>query len=324
MFKSGQPNPYDDIVNKTTDENLTDENWELILNLCDKVQDEGEQGARNVVAAVLKRLTHRIPNVQLYALSLAESLSKNCGVQLHRELASKAFTSGLEKLITDRNTHEKVKRRALVLIGVWTAEFADDPTLGIMEECYNNMKSKGYKFDAPQEAPPPTVDDEIRRKEEEELQRVLEMSVQDKGGRTAWADYSVAGTSRAGGSSSNLPAHAAANTAAASSANKPNISTSKPSAGYTAPKYNAGYVPARTPSPKPQPASPVRAPVVVEPAPDSPQPTPQPPVQAQAQPQATNSVVTRVRALHTFEPTEPGELAFDKGDVIKVVDRGYQ
>lgn len=29
---------------KTTDENLTSENWELILNLCDRVQDEGEQG----------------------------------------------------------------------------------------------------------------------------------------------------------------------------------------------------------------------------------------------------------------------------------------
>jgi hypothetical protein len=34
--------------------------------------------------------------------------------------------------------------------------------------------------------------------------------------------------------------------------------------------------------------------------------------------------VTRVRALHTFEPTEPGELAFEKGDIIKVVDRGYK
>ena len=29
---------------KTTDENLTSENWELILNLCDKVQDEGQEG----------------------------------------------------------------------------------------------------------------------------------------------------------------------------------------------------------------------------------------------------------------------------------------
>ncbi len=67
MFRGGQPNPYDEIVGKqrpsisptpretrqqslnpsvakTTDENLTSENWELILNLCDKVQEEGEQG----------------------------------------------------------------------------------------------------------------------------------------------------------------------------------------------------------------------------------------------------------------------------------------
>lgn len=39
---------------------------------------------------------------------------------------------------------------------------------------------------------------------------------------------------------------------------------------------------------------------------------------------ASVNIVTRVRALHTFEPTEPGELAFEKGDIIKVVDRGYK
>ena len=33
--------------------------------------------------------------------------------------------------------------------------------------------------------------------------------------------------------------------------------------------------------------------------------------------------MTRVRALHSFKPTEPNELAFEKGDVIKVVDREY-
>ena len=104
---------------KATDETLTVENWEIILNLCDKVQDEGEQGsvfrhlnspivltqfasARNVIAAILKRLAHRNPNVQLYSLTLAESLSKNCGKDLHSEIASRAFTQALERLITDR------------------------------------------------------------------------------------------------------------------------------------------------------------------------------------------------------------------------------
>lgn len=58
--------------------------------------------ARNVIAAILKRLAHRNPNVQLYSLVLAESLSKNCGKEVHSEIASRAFTQALERLVTDR------------------------------------------------------------------------------------------------------------------------------------------------------------------------------------------------------------------------------
>lgn len=43
--------------------------------------------------------------MQLYALSLTEALGKNTGIEIHRELASRAFTQGLEKLITDRVRH---------------------------------------------------------------------------------------------------------------------------------------------------------------------------------------------------------------------------
>jgi len=62
----------------------------------------GHRRARNVIAALLKRLTHRNPNVQLFALAAAEALSKNVGITIDREIASRAFTQGLEKLITDR------------------------------------------------------------------------------------------------------------------------------------------------------------------------------------------------------------------------------
>jgi hypothetical protein len=58
--------------------------------------------ARNVIAAILKRLAHRNPNVQLYSFTLVESLSKNCGKELHQEIASRAFTQAFERLITDR------------------------------------------------------------------------------------------------------------------------------------------------------------------------------------------------------------------------------
>lgn len=38
--------------------------------------------------------------------------------------------------------HEKVKRRALFLISLWTGEFENNSQLGLMEELYNNLKSK--------------------------------------------------------------------------------------------------------------------------------------------------------------------------------------
>ncbi len=54
---------------KATDENLTSENWEYIMDVVDKVQTE-ETGGKDVVASLIKRLAHRNANVQLYTLEV--------------------------------------------------------------------------------------------------------------------------------------------------------------------------------------------------------------------------------------------------------------
>ncbi|KZT43213.1 hypothetical protein SISSUDRAFT_978972 [Sistotremastrum suecicum HHB10207 ss-3] len=292
MFRAGQPNPYDDIVAKTTDENLTTENWELIITLCDKVNDEGEQGARNVIAALIKRLAHRTSNVQLYALALAEALSKNCGVEVHREIASRAFCQSLEKLITDRMTHDRVRKKALSLIAMWVTDYEDNSSLGMIEETYQSLKAKNYKFDQAPEVPPPQVDDEVRRKEEEELQRALEMSIRDKGGRDQWSNYVAASSSGAGGSGAG----------SSSDLYQPQVS-SQPTAGPAASKFKPASTAYRAQSPQTS-----HAPA----QPGSPMST------------TSSSALTRVRALHNFEPTQPGELAFQKGDIIRVIGKEYE
>jgi len=229
--------------------------------------------------------------------------------------------------------------------------------------CLTQGLSTDYKFEQPQESPPPSVDDEIRRKEEEELQRVLEMSKQDRGGRARWDEYSLATSTSAGPSGS----------AAAASSSSAAASSSSPS-GYTAPKYQGGYAPARTPSPdrvaaeqrqqqleyqkqllaqqqaqaqqaKEEEASKAREEEARKTREEEARKTREEEARQQAAAAAAAAaapavattttttstslapnvnIVTRVRALYTFEPTEPGELAFDKGDVIKVVDRGYK
>ncbi len=60
-------------VAKATDENLTSENWEYIMDVCDKVTSE-DSGAKDVVASMIKRLAHRNANVQLYTLEVRDFL----------------------------------------------------------------------------------------------------------------------------------------------------------------------------------------------------------------------------------------------------------
>ena len=186
------------------------------------------------------------------------------------------------------------------------------------------------------------------------------MSMQDRGGRPQWSQYSLApatSSSTAGGPASGSTASNRSSAATASN------STAPASHPFAQPKYpGGGYVPARTPSPvaaAPQPqqqqhyqqpqtqpqsqspnhasstpstsaanysAAPAASPAsVVITTTTATTATPATAAAASSSAMAENgNIVTRVRALHTFEPTEAGELAFEKGDIIKVVDRGYK
>jgi hypothetical protein len=57
------------LIAKATDENLTSENWEFIMDVCDKVTTE-DSGAKDAVASMIRRLAHRNANVQLYTLEV--------------------------------------------------------------------------------------------------------------------------------------------------------------------------------------------------------------------------------------------------------------
>lgn len=139
------------------------------------------------------------------------------------------------------------------------------------------------------------------------------MSMRDKGGRGQWSEYSLATSGAAGpGSSSNKAAGPAA-TPAGSSSRPPQAQQ---------PTYG-GYVPAASPAVSAENTSAsVAAATAAAAASYAPAVAASPAPSARSQ--DSIPVVTRVRALHAFEPTEAGELAFEKGDIIKVVDRGYK
>ncbi|KAJ5525623.1 SH3 domain protein [Penicillium frequentans] len=178
MFRA-QQNAFDDAVAKATDENLTSENWEYILDVCDKVAAE-ESGAKEAVAAMIKRMAHRNANVQLYTLELGNALSQNCGPKIHRELASRSFTDALLRLASDRNTHQQVKSKILERMEEWTEMFASNPDFGIMEQAYMKLKTSNPNLQPPSKPVKSAITDIDRQKEDEELQMALALSVKDK------------------------------------------------------------------------------------------------------------------------------------------------
>ncbi|KAI6868774.1 Class E vacuolar protein-sorting machinery protein [Hortaea werneckii] len=254
MFRA-QANPMDDAVVKATDENLTSENWEYILDVCDRVA-ASSSGPPHAVSALIKRLAHRNANVQLYTLELANALSQNCGPPLHRELASKAFTDALLRLANDRNTHAQVKQKVLERMGSWSDEFRKDPDLGIMDQAYQRLRTTQPGLMPPSKPGKQQISSDDRRKEEEELQMALALSVQDKGGNQAASPGRDEGP---------------------------------------------GAASERDDS-EPQPAQ----------------------AQPGAQQGTTAATVSRVKALYDFTPSEPGELAFRKDDVIAVLESVYK
>jgi signal transducing adaptor molecule len=126
---------------KATDENLTSENWELIMTVVDKVS-EADSGSKDAVAAMIKRLAHRNANVQLYTLELANALSQNCGPKMHRELASRSFTEAMLRLAGDRNTHQQVKGKIVERMAEWAEMMRGDADLGIMEAAFMRLKTQ--------------------------------------------------------------------------------------------------------------------------------------------------------------------------------------
>ncbi|KAK3897517.1 class E vacuolar protein-sorting machinery protein HSE1 [Staphylotrichum tortipilum] len=179
MFRAAAAGPYDEVINKATDENLTSEDWGTIMEICDRVTSD-QNGPKESVQSLIKRLAHRNANVQLYTLEVANALSQNCGKNMHRELSSRAFSDALLKLANDRNTHNQVKAKILERMKEWSDMFKSDPDLGIMYDAYYRLKQTNPTLQPPSAPQKNSLTDLDRQKEEEELQMALKLSLQEE------------------------------------------------------------------------------------------------------------------------------------------------
>ncbi|KAJ0978465.1 hypothetical protein J5N97_013939 [Dioscorea zingiberensis] len=108
-------------VEKATSDLLIGPDWTMNIDICDTINSDHWQ-AKDVVKAVKKRLQHKNPKVQFLALTLLETMIKNCGDSVHHQVVERDVMQEMIKIVR-KKTDMQVREKILVLLDSWQEAF---------------------------------------------------------------------------------------------------------------------------------------------------------------------------------------------------------
>ncbi|KAI5084639.1 hypothetical protein GOP47_0000808 [Adiantum capillus-veneris] len=109
------------LVNRATSDMLSGPDWAMNMELCDIIHNDPGI-AKDAIKAVKKRIGHKNPKVQLLALTVLETLIKNCGDVVHHQVAAKHVLNEMVK-IYKKHKDIQVRDKVLLLLDTWQEAF---------------------------------------------------------------------------------------------------------------------------------------------------------------------------------------------------------
>lgn len=169
----------DKLIKRATDETLTNDNWQYILEVCDKISQDPEEATKLAIKSISQRLALKDANVNLRTLSLLVAVAENCGSRMKQEIATTLFLQELLKKLGDRRVHTTVKEKIAEVISQLHESFKDDPSLKPMTQAYQKLNKSHRGGAAPVKPDKREMTLADRAREEEELQRTLKLSLNE-------------------------------------------------------------------------------------------------------------------------------------------------
>ncbi|WOK93808.1 target of Myb protein 1 isoform X1 [Canna indica] len=105
------------LVDRATSDMLIGPDWAMNVQICDILNRDPGQ-AKDVVRGLRKRIGHKNPKVQLLALTLLETVIKNCGDIVHMYVAERDVLHKMVKIVK-KKPDAQVKEKILKLIDTW-------------------------------------------------------------------------------------------------------------------------------------------------------------------------------------------------------------
>lgn len=121
MMSSSSSSSATVAVDKATSELLISPDWTMNIDICDSINSHQWQ-AKDVVKAVKKRLQHKNSKVQLLALTLLETMVKNCGDFVHFQIAERNVLGEMVKIVK-KKPDMQLRDKILVLLDSWQEAF---------------------------------------------------------------------------------------------------------------------------------------------------------------------------------------------------------